>query len=241
MKPKSLWLAALALTTTMTSPAWSAPRTVGDEILVNSNSESKQRNPVAAFHPSGRYLVVWENDKNGLRGRFFSREGRPVSNELGLVGNDVPSAVPFIGEVSVRKDPALAMLASGDFFLFWTEERAHLRTDIFYESRTVLDQDVFGQRFFADGRPSGTPFRVGTTTAGNQARPKAVLLQNGRVLVVWEGTGVYGRILSRNGQFLTDEVKVANFHRLIGNAAPAVNSAGDILIAWESTDGDRQG
>lgn len=239
----SLWLTAATLAVlSAAAPAWSAPRTVGDDIRVNTNSESKQRNPVAAFHPSGRYLVVWENDKNGLRGRYFNRDGSPLSAEMGLVANQVLTTVPSEGDIIVRKDPALALLPSGEFFLFWTEEKAHLRTDFFAETRTVQDRDVHGQRFAADGRALGAAFRVNAASAGDQARPKALLLQNGRVAVTWESAGLYARLIGRNGQFLSDAVKVnAEGGRQVQNAALAANAQGDVLIAWESCCGDGSG
>jgi hypothetical protein len=239
----SLWLTAVALMSlSVAAPVWSAPVTVGDDIRVNTNSESKQRNPVAAFHSSGRYLVVWENDKNGLRGRFFDRDGSPLSAEMGLVANQVLTSVPSEGDVTVRKDPALALLPSGEFLLFWTEEKAHLRTDFFAETRTVLDRDVYGQRFGTDGRAVGAAFRVNAASAGDQARPKTVVLQGGRVAVTWESAGLYARVVSRTGQLLGEEIKVnAQGGRKVQNAALAANNQGEVLITWESCCGDGSG
>ncbi len=237
----SLWLTAMALLPALAAPVWSAPRPVGSEIRVNSNTESKQRNPVAAVHPSGRSIVVWENDKYGLRGRFFTRSGEAAGAELGLVANQtVP--VRAEGEVVTRRDPAVAMVPSGDFFVFWTEDKAFLRVDAFIETRTPIDQDVLGQRFNGDGTAAGEAFRVNANSTGNQARPKVLSLTEGRTLVVWEAGGLFGRIISRNGQPIGDEFKInAEGGRQVQNAALAASSSGGFLVAWESCCGDGSG
>ena len=82
MKPM-LWLSALALLPATAVPMLGQPLPVGAEFRVNANTESKQHNPVAAFNAAGSALVVWENDKNGLRGRFYGRDGSPLTDELG--------------------------------------------------------------------------------------------------------------------------------------------------------------
>ena len=128
-----LSLTALALLSAV--PVLGEPRPLGTEFRVNGNVESKQRNPAAAFNAGGGALVVWENDKNGLRGRFYGRDGAPLSGELALAANQKLPGVPANGVEVMRKDPAVAFLPGGDFLLAWTEERSDVRVDIFFEQR----------------------------------------------------------------------------------------------------------
>ena len=107
MRTKSLaWLSAVAVLAAL--PAFGDPHPVGSDFRVNGNTVSKQRNPVAAMAPSGRSLVVWENDKLGLRGRFFNRDGSPASGELALVAHQKLPGVPAEGIEILRKDAARA-------------------------------------------------------------------------------------------------------------------------------------
>jgi hypothetical protein len=182
----SLWLTALALLPALAAPVLAQPRPVGDEFRVNGITESKQHNPVAAFNAAGSALVVWENENLGLRARFYGRDGAPQTGELALVANQKLTTVPVQGTEVLRKDPAVAFLAGGEFLLAWTEERDDVQSDIFIERRTVLDRDVYVQKFSAAGVAQGAPVRLNTTTAGFQSVPK-ILVRNGLdAVVVWQ-------------------------------------------------------
>jgi hypothetical protein len=244
-----LWLAALALLTAV--PSLGQPRPVGNEFRVNGNVESKQRNPTAAYNAAGTALVVWENDKNGLRGRFYGRNGAPLSDELALVANQKLPGVPAHGIEVMRKDPAVAFLASGQFLLAWTEERSNVRVDIFIEQREVLDRDVYVQKFSAGGSPLGAPVRLNAATAGYQSLPKILVRSGLPAVVVWQSqksgsaaaNGVFGRLVRANGTLAGDPFKISAG----AGAGAAVNPAiagqpnGEFLVAWEASDGDSLG
>src|SRR5262245_33043617 len=98
----SLWL-TLALLPAIAAPVLGQPRPVGDEFRVNANTAYKQRNPAAAFNGGGSALVVWENDRGGLRGRIYGRDGSPQTGELALVANQTLSRIPAQGQEVIRK------------------------------------------------------------------------------------------------------------------------------------------
>jgi hypothetical protein len=133
------------------------------------------------------------------------------------------------------------MLPSGEFFVFWTEERSRVSIYYFFENRRVLDKDVVGQRFSAAGVAIGAPFRVHETTEGREERVKAIL-QGGGVLVTWQDAGnLFARRFKRSGEPVGATVRI-NGASQIGNQSLAANAPGDYAIAWESTgDGDQQG
>src|SRR5882672_6279598 len=143
MRKPSLWLIALSLLPTMAAPVLGQPRPVGNEFRVNGTTEFKQRNPVASFNAGGSSLVVWENDRKGLLGRIYGRDGSPQTDELSLVANQTLARVPSHGLEVLRKEPSVAFLASGEFLLAWTEERDEVSADLFLETRNVLDRDVY--------------------------------------------------------------------------------------------------
>jgi hypothetical protein len=220
---------------------------LGQEFQVNQNKDSRQLHPVAAFSSSGKGMVVWENDIHGLLGRFYDRKGA-LTGEITLVANKNLPGIPARGEVLVRKDPAVVTLPNGEMLVFWTEEKDYLSLDHFYENRTLLDQDVMGQRFDASGAPLGERYRINAATEGFQRRPKAALKPGG-VMVVWESSqdgmnsdSVQGRLLTRLGKPAGDELRVDSGRAPeVWNTALAANAAGDCLAVWESTDADGPG
>jgi hypothetical protein len=242
-----LSLTALALLAAV--PLLGEPRPLGTEFRVNGNVESKQRNPAAAFNAGGGSLVVWENDRNGLRGRFYGRDGAPLSGELALVANQKLPGVPANGVEVMRKDPAVAFLPGGEFLLAWTEERSDVRVDIFFEQRQILDRDVFLQRFNGSGSPIGSPVRLNAGTAGFQSLPKILVRNGADPVVVWQsektgtaaGNGIMGRLVRANGSPAGSELKISAGSGAAANPAIAGRPNGDFLVAWEAADGSAQG
>src|SRR6185436_3355502 len=251
MKSKSwLWLGALSLASSLSTPLFAELRPVGSEIRVNGNVESKQRNPIAAAAPGGRMLVVWENDKWGLRGRFLNRDGSPASAEINLVANNRITSVPAEGDEFVRKEAALSFLPTGEFLLAWTEEKAHVKVDIFIEDRVLLDRDVFIQRFSSTGVPTGPASRVNSVPEGLQSQPKILNRNNFPAIVVWQsddrdpvataGDGVFAhQVTKATGRPFGDDFRVSGGGG--GNPAAAALPNGDFVITWEAFDGDSLG
>src|SRR5689334_13374615 len=98
------WLMAAALLSTIAVPGWAQPDLVGGEFRVNQNDNPRHLSPQVAFSPSGSSLIVWENDRLGILGRAFDRNGNPTTPELVLAANDLP-VIPSVGRVMVRKEP----------------------------------------------------------------------------------------------------------------------------------------
>jgi len=247
----SLWLTALTLLPALAAPVLGQPRPVGSEFRVNPIAESKQHNPVAAFNAAGSALVVWENENLGLRGRLFNRDGAAQTGELALVANQKLTTVPAQGTEVLRKDPAVAFLSGGDFLLAWTEERDDVRSDIFIEHRTVLDRDVYVQKFNAAGAAQGSPLRLNTTTAGFQSVPKILVRNGADAVVVWQsddrtvlkaGDGIFGRLVrTATAQASGAELKLSTSPGLAANAALAGDPNGGFLVSWEGPDANAQG
>jgi hypothetical protein len=243
-----LWLTVLALLTAI--PALGQPRTVGSEFRVNGNVESKQRNPAASYNAAGNAMVVWENDRNGLRGRFYGRDGAPMTDELALVANQKLPGVPANGIEVMRKDPAIGFLASGEFLVAWTEERSNVRIDIFIETREITDRDVFVQKFNAAGSPLGSPIRLNRDGAGFQSLPKILVRKGADAVVVWQsektgaaaGNGIFGRLVRTNGMLNGAEFKISVGSGAASGPSIAESIGGsDFLVAWEAADGNGPG
>ncbi|HEX7184363.1 MAG TPA: hypothetical protein VF756_21230 [Thermoanaerobaculia bacterium] len=235
-------LIAAASLTLLALPAWAEVQPQGRELNVNRRTDYRQQNPAAAFSPAGGSLVVWENDQKGIRGLFYGADGRPSGAELTLVENQSFPSLPFSGPIVSRREPALAFLPSGQFLLIWNEERADLHSQAFIESRQILDQDIYVQRFSAAGAPLGEKVRVNASTAGFQHGPKLLARAGRNFLVVWEDGatgGIAGRALNAAGQPVGAEIRISD----AAGQRPALagNAQGRVLVVWEGTDENESG
>ena len=237
------WLMAAALILAIAVPGWAQPDLVGGEFRVNQNNQPRQLKPQVAFSPSGSSLIVWENDLLGILARAFDRNGKPTTPEKVVVGNTNLPNMPGRGNVTVRKDPALIFLPGGEYFVFWTEQKEYLVVDYFFLQRSILEQDVYGQRFSAEGVAVGARFLLSSPAADFQRRPKAALTQNG-IAVVWEqaaktsekdSTALYGRLLTRRGAPAGAQFRIdAGDSPEIWTPTLAANASGELLVAWEA-------
>lgn len=230
------WITAASLAL-LALPALGEVQPVGREVRVNRRTDFKQQNPAAAVAPTGRSLVVWENDQRGLRGQFFAADGSLSGAELTLAESDTLTAPEQ--RITARRDPSVAFLPGGGFALAWTEEIADVRSFAYIESRNIVDQDVYLQRFDAAGLPASLRVRLNTTTDGFQRLPR-IIGRGNNLLVTWESAdgGIYVRNLSANGGPVGPEIRL---NSAAGSQPVGAAGASAALIAWEAADGSEAG
>jgi len=236
------WLMVLVLLTATAAPVLGQPQLAGAEFRVNGDTNAILRNPAIAFSNNGTAVVAWENEQGGLRARLYDRNGNALSAELPLVANVKLQGVPAHGIETIRKDAAVAFLAGGGFVGAWTEERDNVSTDFLFESRQVIDRDVFAQMFSASGAPQGSPVRLNAVANGYQSQPK-ILVRNGGLdpIVVWQtGSGIVGRAFRpEKSKAVGAEIRISS--GLSGNPVITADAAGNFLVSWEAADRDSQG
>jgi hypothetical protein len=233
-------LAAAPLLAVLAVPAAAEIQPVGGVMRVNKNHDFRQRNPVAAFTSSGA-LVVWENEVNGIRGAFQRLDGTPTTSELVLVASETLNG-RYEGVLRVRKDPAVAALPNGSFLLAWTEERLLLRSAPFFEYREVYEQDIFMQRFGANGAPAGARQRVNARVAGFQTVPKIAVQPNGAAFIAWRVTGsakgISGRFVNPAGQPVGGDIKMTTDATADHVAVAAAKNR--FLVTWDALVGAQE-
>lgn len=128
-----------------------------------------------------------------------------------------------------RDYPAIAIGPSGEFIVLWRREVSS------------NDQRIVGRRFFADGTPNGSRFRVDSETT-RKSFPALAALPNGNYIVAWEelafrigmdnsGNSVRAKIYGSTGE----EFQVNTFTDLHqGRPAVAVFPDGKFVIVWQS-------
>lgn len=236
------WLMVLVLLIATAAPMLGQPQLAGAEFRVNGDTNAILRNPAIAFSKNGTAVVAWENEQTGLRGRLYDGSGNALSAEFPLVANVKLQGVPAHGIETVRKDAAVAFLASGGFVAAWTEERDNVSTDFLFESRQIIDRDVFAQMFSASGAAQGTPVRLNAVANGYQSMPK-ILVRNAGLdpIVVWQtGSGIFGRAFRpEKSKAVGAEIRISS--GLSGNPAITADASGNFLVSWEAADRDSQG
>ena len=228
------WAAGAAL---LALPAAAAIHPQGREVRLNTNIDSRQVLPVVAASAAGP-AAVWEHQQLGLRGTFLA-PGGPAGRELTLVGNNGAPSIPYVGEITVRREPAVAFGADGILLVAWTEERAFVETEPFHEVREVIDQDILVQRFARSGAPVGRRFRVNAAQAGLQHTARVAAHADG-FLVVWEdAAGISARALDRQGRPTGSEARLSSAPGQ--RAELAIGADGRALVVWDGDDEDELG
>ena len=229
----------------------------GPEVTVKSGKHHNLRAPATATSVRGEAVVVWSDDNLGLRARVLGVDG-VLRGEVSLVPNlNHPTTLPAAVRVTDRKDPVVIYDAVGNsFFAFWTNEIADLRADILFQTRQVVDRDVFGQRFDRLGHPMGDEFPVNTQAAGYQSRPQVTRIHceeagasacaDGALVVAWEaddlaagsgpGEGVFGRRFNSVGVASSNAVRLSPLGAA-KNAALTSDARGNLLALWDAPDG----
>lgn len=161
----------------------------GTEFLINTTTTGNQRESTVTALAGGGFVVTWtdgsatgaDTDGSAIRGRVFDASGNPVGNAGHPAGDDfVINTITTSGQ----DQSAIAALPGGGFVVVWSDY-----------SQSSDDSDlraVRAQVFNADGTPSGTEFRVNTTTTGDQFDPDISVLADGRFVISWtdsSGTG----------------------------------------------------
>jgi ELWxxDGT repeat protein len=206
---------------------------VGSEILVNTYTESDQRDPTVAMDANGNFVVLWgsneqDGSSDGVYGQRYAANGTPIGAEFRV--NQTTD--------SFQGHPSVAMHSSGSFVVTWSS----------------VDQDgsgvgIYGRRFGADGNAIGAEFIVNSFTSGHQSGSEIGVGSDGSFVITWNSEnqdgsswGIYAQRFDAAANPQGAEFRVNTFtagYQL--NPALAVESDGDFTIAWRSAGQDGSG
>ena len=143
----------------------------GAEFQVNTHTSNNQANAAIAMGTLGNSVVVWSSyGQDGSSNGVFAQRFDP---NCSLVGEEFQVNTTTSGN---QTGSSVAMDAVGNFVVAWHGP------GILEEDR----EDIFAQRFDADGQPIGHEFRVNTRTEHRQRYPKIAMNGSGAFAVVWE-------------------------------------------------------
>ncbi|HEV2865989.1 MAG TPA: calcium-binding protein [Allosphingosinicella sp.] len=225
----------------------------GNEILVNTTTQSAQLAPVTARLAGGGYVVLWLGLFGDNRGQVFDSDGNKVGDEFaataqsvagladgGFVtvsgdGNDVfvqlfdsdgdPAGPAFIANSAPDNQQAssVAVLASGDFVVTWHDVSNAASGRI----------DVIAQRFSADGTKIGAEFRVNSLTSGFHQDSEVTALAGGGFAITWEKDGrIEARVYDETGAPTGGEFAVSAATQFMDEPQIAALASGGFVVVW---------
>ncbi len=139
----------------------------GSEFWVNTEQTAATYPMAVRSDSRGNFAVAWVRLDQGVFFRRFDASGTP----LDLTERRVHSP-------SKTLEACLAMGADGRFLIAWTAEVGD-----------GVGPGVIAQRYDADGKPRGNPFRVNTTSTGRQEYCASAMDKDGNAVIVWSGNG----------------------------------------------------
>ncbi|MHC4240217.1 MAG: hypothetical protein ACYSUC_10770 [Planctomycetota bacterium] len=197
-------------------------RPLGDEFLVNSNTNDRQRYPAVALNNDGTSVVVWES------ANFVSDGKRAICAQL--CGDEGAIGPEFVvsGEPSVCRYPDVAVDASGNFAVVWLDDRS--------------TNSIKGRLFDPNGSPRTEIFQVNTVRFGSVTRPSIAMDSAGYFAVTWDGDpdrasldDIHARVYEPNGAPLGDQFLVnTTAEGPQSHPQVAMSEMAEFVIAWES-------
>ena len=224
----------------------------GGEFRVNEvNVSATQFDPEVAGLPGGGFAVTFTDDFgdgsiDGIRVRFYDAAGVPTGDDV-QVNTETSSNQGQTAIAAIQPSGGTNGLAAGGVIVAWVSVTSGTAGD-------GSGNGVFAQILGIDGTPSGTEFRVNTTTVNSQEDPAVVGLQGGRFVVVWEdngsadgsGVGVFAQIYEGDGTAVGGEFQV-NVENSSSQYDPEITATtdGGFVVTWTSntsgTAGDGSG
>jgi hypothetical protein len=155
------------------------------------------------------------------------------ANWMSLLDSPAGSETSVANSTGSENKPDVAVASSGDFVVVWESD-----------DNNGNGNDIFFQRYNANGTEQGSTTRANTTLTGDQNAPSVAIRPDGGFVVIWDGNGDQPGQSDNDGIFLQqydsqglpqgNETKVNSNNRVESDAAIAMDADGDFVIAWTS-------
>ena len=200
----------------------------GAEFVVNSETNTEQRNPDVEMDDAGNFVVVWQSlgqDGNGegVYAQRFAASGVPQGSEFQV----------HTASSGDQANAAIAMDASGDFVVVWTSDDGG-------------SNEILAQRFDASGVAQGAEFTVNSYTPNDQRAPDVAMDDVGNFVVAWQSLaqdgadwGVYAQRFDASGVAQGSEFRVnSTTSQEQSSPGVAMDADGDFAITWQGKPGN---
>jgi len=196
---------------------------IGNNVRVsddNGNPQQLHQYPDMAQTPSGNYLLVWEDSRNGdhdIYGQYFQPDGTPINQNIAI-----------FQEGQYNFQPAVAFNSEGEAIVVW-------------EYSNGSNYRIRGQRLNPNGNPTGEPFYVGETPVFPfQQNSDVTYLSNGESVIVWEASGnpydrrIFAQRFAENGSPISQPFQINSSSGVAYYSRPQIAAAPDdsYAIVW---------
>lgn len=213
---------------------------LGESFRINEFAKNLQLSADVAMDVAGNFVVVWaSNAQDGpgisIRGRRFNADGSPRGDDF-RISESARQTLP---------QPQVAMQASGDFVVTWTES-----TSLIVGGARL--SFIVARRYTADGTPRGAPFDVTVASLNKASFPAVALADDGSFVVTWTndraaglvsevleaGAGIFFRRFGPDGraQGLARRVDFPADGSITDFPAISRDPARGFVIVWQSLD-----
>ena len=229
----------------------------GSVFLVNDvTTQGPQTSPAVAVAADGQTVVTWLGPYVPEHGGEGGDEGEEVEGTGGhtpfvhahlYTGTGETPAGPasqefLVNEYSAPEDSTAvsARDANGNFVVVWQS---------WEDAGDLSSYGIFAQRYNAAGEAQGDPFRVNTTTAGNQMAPAVAMDASGDFIIVWQsagqdgsGYGIFAQRYNAAGVAQGGEFQI-NLNPTGDQTNPvvAMDANGNFVVVWVSPDASGTG
>lgn len=197
------------------------------EFLVNTQTDTTQRDPRIARDSAGNYIIVWDsenqaspNSKSDIYFQHFDSNNNKIGGET-LVNTTIENE---------QERPALSMIENGTFVIAW----ASLSNDL----DNMFDIKA---RLYKNRQAVGYEFLINTTTSNSQTKPVVSINNEGNFVIAWESwyqidsKDIYFQRFDADGNKIGVETLV-NSTTNSGQGRPSIKhfTNGNFIITWES-------
>ena len=198
-----------------------------NEFIINTYTDSTQRDPQIDKDNLGNYVVVWTSLNQidvSHADDIYLQKFNAADQKIGA-----EELVNTVTENNQEK-PAVAMNGSGMFVVVWAS---------YTDFNSIYDIKA---RIYKNNLPIGAEFLVNTTTNFSQTNPDVAIDNNGNFVITWDSwyqdgsnKGVYAQMFDTNGNKVGSEFLV-NSTTLLSQERPVIKKFedGDFIIIWES-------
>jgi len=205
---------------------------LGGEFRVNSTIAGEQLYSNVGMDASGDFVVTWSGRDGSGYGIYAQRyDAAGVAQGIETRVNTNTNSDQANSSIAIVKTGA----AAGNYVIAWTG--------------TSTLNDIFFQRYDANGVAQGSETAVNQLTNGNQQDVSVAIGENGNFVVTWSSLdqdgsswGVYARQFDASGTPLGNEFRVntttGDFQRF---STVSLEKTGDFIITWSSRNQDGGG
>ncbi len=197
---------------------------LGNNFLVNTDTaDTEQAHPSVSVDSNGNFVIVWADKQSGewdIYAQRFLNDGSAIGDNF-KINDDAGNSVQYWPTISCHNN--------GNFIAAWVDER--------YND----DNDIYAQRFLADGTALGNNFKVNTDSGLlSQLCPVIAIKENEDFIITWSDKrnnnwDVYAQRYLSDGSPLGDNFLINDDMTISRQANPSISTDldGNFIISWE--------